>query len=76
MKLAFGLPDISNFDSHPQSPNIFILYFHLYQLTAYAQNNNKTLQSTFCLYMNIDHLWEMLMNLNLWAYHYLILITK
>lgn len=78
MKLAFGLPVTSNFDSHPQSPNTVLLYFYLYQLTTQAQNNNKTVQSTFCLQINMVHLWEKLklLNITLSAYHYLFLITK
>lgn len=54
MKLAFGFLVISNFDSHPQSPDT--IYFYLSQFTSHAQNNTKTLQSTFCLQMNMIHL--------------------
>lgn len=62
--LTSDLAVASNFDSHPQSLDTILLYFYLYQLSTHAKNN-KTLESAFCLRVNMVHLGEMLMDINL-----------
>ena len=76
--LAFCLLVVSNFEK-PWSPNTVFhnsFYFYLYQLITHLQTTTTTATTKTHLQVNMFDLWQIFMNRNLSAYHYLFLIIK